>query len=342
MDPPAFFGMRSSPLEFKIGSSQSPQPIDSLSFLQSLQIYLNTQIELIGPQLSPIFKIEIRNMAPEQPEWPKIVFTGVGLSLAHTGQDPQALLPSRLKITMNRKPEEKAQAIAFTPWQHDSKLEGLLKIVYGRLDHKEFPDITSDERDHGEVLFPGQSLTYEINPTPEILPYLQFRVEGTISRRHLFHYQEMFFMPEHITKPLVLSALVDFNAINLYSPLESVINAMPKFDSSTLLAEVQTFTSTLSNNITKIKSTQEELSAAFRQHQFSWFRAHIRAAFIFLDRVSAALVRMKTAIESNTPDKIAAEASALIALKEEEALLDGETKELMRKYNIAEDDVKKS
>jgi hypothetical protein len=117
---------------------------------------------------------------------------------------------------------------------------------------------------------------------------------------------------------------------------------MPKFDSSTLLAEVQTFTSTLSNNITKIKSTQEELSAAFRQHQFSWFRAHIRAAFIFLDRVSAALVRMKTAIESNTPDKIAAEASALIALKEEEALLDGETKELMRKYNIAEDDVKKS
>lgn len=342
IDPPPFFVIRTNPLELKISSKSSDHPVDSLSFYQLLRSYLNTQIELIGTEVAPVIKVEIHNTAPVTPDWPKIVFTGVGLSLAHTGRDTQAFLPSRLKTRISRKSEEKSNEIAESPWQHDSKREDLLKITYGRIDHKEFPDITSDEGQHGEVLFPGQSVVYEIDVTTDLLPYIQFKVEGTVSRRHLFHCQETFIMPENITKPLVISALVDFNAIDLYEPLESVINLMPKFDSNTRLAEVQTFSIALSTVITKIKATQENLSKVFRQHKFFWFQAHLRAAFIYLDRVSAALTRVKGAIESNIPDKIAAEASAILALKSETAQLDRETQELMRMYNISDEEVKRS
>ena len=343
--PPPFFVIRSSPLELKMSSSSSYQPADSLAFYYLLRSYLNTQIEQIGTELAPVIKVEISNTAPDNPDWPKIVFMGVGLSLAHTGGDTQALLPSRLRTRISRKPEEKAHPLTATPWQNDSKIQRLLEITYKRTEQQTtmsgqpFPDITSDERKYGEVLFPGQSITYEIDVTPEVLPYLQFRVEGTVSRRHLFHCEETFSMPENITKPLALSALIDFNAIDLHGPLESVINLMPKFDGSTRLVEVQTFSAALSNHIIKIKATQDNLNNVFHQYKFFWFRAHIRAAFIFLDRVSAAFARMKAAIESNMPDKIAAEASAILALKGEAAQLNRETEELMQRLNISDEEV---
>jgi transcriptional regulator with XRE-family HTH domain len=340
VDSPLFFGIRSSPLELKTGSKPSDQSADPLSFFQSFQRYLNTQIELIGTELAPALSIEIRNTAPSTPDWPKIVFTEVGLSLAHTGGDRQALLTSRLKIRISRKSEEKPSDIAATPWQHDSKREGFLKIPYARIDRQGAPAIRSYEAPHGGDLFPGQSIIYEMDVTSELLPYLQFKVEGTVSRRHLLHYEETFAMPENITKPMALSALHDFYTIDLYGPLESVINSIPKFDSSTRLEEVQTFSKALSDNMTRIKATQEELSKVVRQHKLSWFRAHIRAAFIYLERVNATLVRTNEAIGANSPDKIASEVSALLALRGESAQLDRETKELMRTYNISEEEVK--
>lgn len=339
-DTPPFFGIRSSPLELKISSKPPDQPADSLSIFALFQRYLNTKIELIGTELAPVISIEICNTAPSTQDWPKIVFTGVGLSLAHTGGDTQALLPSRLKIRTSRKSEEKSNEIAETPWQHDSKREGLLKITYARVDHKEFPDITSDEGQHGEVLFPGQSIVYEMDVTSELLPYLQFKVEGTVSRRHLLHCEETFAMPENITKPLALSAFSDFYTLDLYGPLESVIGLIPKFDSGTRLEEVQTFSKALSDNMTKIKSTQEELNKVFRRHKLFWLRAHIRAAFIYLDRVHAVSARTKEAIGTNSSDAIASEVSALLALRRESAQLDRETRELMQTYNVSEEEVK--
>ena len=148
-----------------MGSKPSDQPTDSLAFYRLFQSYLNTQIELIGTELAPVIRIEISNIAPKNPEWPKIVFTGVGLSLAPTGEDTQHLLSSTLKTRVTRKSEEKASEIAVTPWQNDEKRQRYSKITYRRIDNKEFPDITPDEGQHGEVLFPGQSVIYEFDVT---------------------------------------------------------------------------------------------------------------------------------------------------------------------------------
>ncbi|MBI2836529.1 MAG: helix-turn-helix transcriptional regulator [Chloroflexi bacterium] len=337
MTPPSFFGIRSSPLELSLSSKPSDQLADIVAFLQSFRNYLNTHINLIGSELAPVIRIEVSNTAPVTQSWPKIVFTGVGLSLANTA-DRGGLLP-RPRMPANRKPEDKTDQTTATPWQSDSKRESFLKIAYFRTDQKEFPNITSDEAQHGEVLFPGQSVIYEMDITPEILPYLQFRIEGTVSRRHLFHCEETFVMPQNITRPLALSAFFDFNAIDIYGPLESVVNSIPKIDSDTRLTEVQAFSTVLSSNMAKIKATQEKLNDVFRQHKFGWFRAHIRAAFIFLDRVNAALARMNQAIESANLDKIATEASSIQALRGEAIQLRSETQALMGKYSITEEEI---
>ena len=44
---------------------------------------------------------------------------------------------------------------------------------------------TSAELPLGDVLFPGDSITYEMDVPAKELPHIEFRVEGTVSRRHL-------------------------------------------------------------------------------------------------------------------------------------------------------------
>lgn len=346
IDIPPLFKIRTSSLEVSISSKTLNKPEDLLASYKLLRSYLNTKIERIGSELAPIIKIEICNTAVASPDWPKIVFIGVQLELAHTGGDTGGFRRSVLKPRMIRKPEEKTCDIPATPWQNDSKREGLLKIEYSRIKNNEITsssglsDITPDEMQQGEVLFPGQAIIYEIDVTSELLPYLQFKVNATVSRRHLFHGEEIFIMPENITKPPALSALSDLNTIDFYGTLESVINSMPKFNDDTRLSDVQTFSAVLSANIVTIKETQGNLNNLFRQYKFGWFRAHIRSSYIYLDRVLSVLTSMKNAIESKTTDKIAAEASAIRALRGEAAQLKEETQELMHRYNISEEEVK--
>ncbi|MFH0914091.1 MAG: hypothetical protein V1849_02230, partial [Chloroflexota bacterium] len=288
-------------------------------------------------------KVIVSNTAPEEPNWPKIVFMGVGLSVARLG-DTSTISPHQLRSREVR-PDETPE-LELPPWWQDDKFKRFSEIRYNRIlgqDFRivgqDFPDATSDERAHGEVLFPGQSVIFEMDVPPQEIPYLQFRVDGTVSRRHLFHYQETLVMPETFTKPLALAALRALNAIDIHRAPDSVIASMPDFNSATRLAEIQTFTTTLSTGMTEIKATREAVSNVFSQHKMFWFQAHLRAAFICLNRVSAALARMKEAIASNTPDKIAAESSALQALKGEAAQFNRATEELMHRHNISDEEV---
>ena len=337
---PPFFGVRRASTELKLSSKPPIQSTDTLPSYQLLQGYLNTRIELTGTELAPVIEVEIKNTAPFDPVWPKIVFTGVGLSLAETSAEPRGLRHNNIRKRRGEITAAKDDKMVETPWQHDSKRQDLLKTHYNRLDSSDFPDLTPDENSHGEVLFPGQSVIYEIDVTNELLPYLQFKVEGTVSRRHLYHCVETFTMPEHIIKPSAINAFKDFKTIDIYGPLESVISLVPKFDSSTRLEEVQTFSKAISDSVRKNKTTQEEIQKIWRQHYYRWFRAHLRSVFIYLDRVNAGLAQMQEAIGSNLPDKIAAEISAIFALKGEATRLDSETKDLMQKYNISEEDMK--
>ena len=68
-------------------------------------------------------------------------------------------------------------------------------------------------------------------------------------------------------------------------------------------------------------------------------KAHLRATYIYLDTVKATLSRLKDAIESNDLDKIAAEASTTLSLKEIASRLNHETEELMARFNLTDEEV---
>jgi transcriptional regulator with XRE-family HTH domain len=341
-NPPPFFAIRKSPIEINI-SSKTPSPTaSSLSILGAFQGYLQTHIESSGTVLAPIVRVKIKNTAPET-GWPKVVFMGVSLEVANTGRGNQVLLPDNLKTRITRESEKVTDnETVSTPWQADSKRQDLLFVKYSKATvsgYPEFPDVTSDESKYGEVLFPGQSVIFEMDVSSNSLPYLQLKVEGTISRRHLFHYLDTFVMPENITKPLALAAFTEFNKLNIYEPLEKIIDVMPTFESNTSMKDIHVFYKALSDIISKIKATQERLNEVFRQNKVNWFQAHVRAAYIYLDRVSAGVSSLKQSIEANDIDKISAAMSAIKPLKTEADLLKNETKELMRNFNISEEEL---
>lgn len=317
-----------------------------LDFYRQFQGYLKTQMELSKfestrketgrQQTLTKVKIVVSNTAPAFPDWPKIVFMGIGLSVISLGET-ETISPRQL-TSREVKPDE-TPALKGPPWQQDDKFKGLLQIRHHRVHGQDFPDVTSDERTHGEVLFPGQSVIFEMDVPPQEVPYLQFCVDGTVSRRHLFHCQETLVMPETLTKPIAVAALRDLNAIELHRVMDSVIASMPDFNSDTRLAEVQAFSAALTNCMTEIKAIQEAVSKIWHKHKMFWFQAHLRAAYICVDRVSAALARMREAIGSSNSDKIAAEASALRALKGEATQFNRTTEELMSRHNISDEEV---
>lgn len=346
VETPAFFGIRRSPLEVKLGSGTRDDTGDPLSIYRLMRVYLNTEIRVTDIETRPVVRVMISNSAPVAQEWPKVVFTGVGLSLGHYDRNTVVVRRSSLqmKITLNK--EDKTSKIGDTPWQYDEKRQTLLKTEYTSISahvvsgHGPFPDITPDEGAHGAVLFPGQSMTCEFNVPPEELPYIRLKVDGTVSRRHLFHCEEAFEMPESITRQLVINAFAEFKAIDIHGPLESTMNALPDFNRDTLLEDAQTLFKSLFVGINEIKTAQGALNMVFRDCKFSWFRAHLRATHIHLERVSTAFVHMKEAVESNVPDRITSEVANIRALKAEAALLDKETGDLMCAHNISNSDVK--
>jgi hypothetical protein len=317
-----------------------------LDFYRQFQSYLKTQMELSSfesarketgrQQALTKVKVVVSNTAPAVPDGPKIVFTGVGLTVILLGEPGNTWPP---RVIVRREEPDETPASQGPPWQQDDKFKGLIQTRYQRVHGRGFPDATPDEMTHGEVLFPGQSVVFEMDVPSQVIAYLQFQVDGTVSRRHLFHHQETLVMPEALTKPIAVAAFRDLNAMDLHRVLDSVIASMPDFSADTRLAEIQAFSAALTNGIAETKVIQEAVSKLWHEHKMSWFQAHLRAAYIYLDHVSAALAHMREAIGSNTSDKIVAEASLLRALKGEAAQFNRMTEELMNRHNISHEEV---
>jgi DNA-nicking Smr family endonuclease len=239
------------------------------------------------------------------------------------------------------KPAESDRAHPSSPWELDSKRSELLQLNYYRSSGSEgLPNYSVDNNTQLNILFPGQTVIHQIEAPPDVLPYLQFRVQGTVSRRHLFFCEETFTMPETFTKPLVLRALLDFNSVPVFEPLQETLKSMPKFDANTSLADIKEFAGVLTSNVDRIKALKEALNKVYLDHKLNWFKAHIRGSYIFLNRVSAALVSMQNAIASHDSDKIAAESSSIQALETEAAQLERETREIMGKHAVSDQELR--
>lgn len=179
---------------------------DAYGMFRSLGAYLKTTIETSsgvierkvrhGAERKIIedeghrIKVTVSNTAPAEPLWPSIVFTGIGL-VAEFGHHPKSSVRAREGQEILRKMKKGERLKVDTtqaPQLNPFRREGAVRI-----DDKTFPHITDDEKKHGDYLFPGQSIVYELNVLSKECPDVKdvhLWVEGTLSRRHLFHFSK--------------------------------------------------------------------------------------------------------------------------------------------------------
>lgn len=305
--------------------------------LADLKGYLKSELEIGAPRVMQAtgrrreyeavnIKITVNNTVPDNNEWPKVVFLGVGVGIVNH-RYPTVYGRVHLEIKVDRSGSQ-------TPQSHSER-----PAAYARTTKEAFPETTSDEKGFGDVLFPGQSIVYEFDISSQDIPYTEFRVEGTVSRRHLLHYEHILTPPDSYTRPPLLSALRAFNEIELHNVLDSAMQSMPNLGPDTRLAELQAFTTTLSRNIPEIEATQTVLNNLYRDAPNVRIQAHIRAAHQYLSQVVAALKRMQEAASSTNSKEIDAAARDVKGLASEATQINRATEELMRSCGVSNEEV---
>ncbi len=182
--------------------------LSEFSLFESLQQYLTTRIEtsrgvtsIREEERGPLrprqerykivqydchnIKVTVSSTAPTEPEFPAVVFMGLALFVNFKDNEENILKrwhDERLpKVELKNAPQTR------------DKVGSNPKNQFPLTNGKYFPVITEDERSHGYYLLPGQSITYDMNVLlAECLDLSDMKlwVEGTISRRHLFHCQK--------------------------------------------------------------------------------------------------------------------------------------------------------
>lgn len=160
---------------------------DAFSLFQSLGNYLKTDIEssygtvekqrrhgVKVQEEGHIHKVTVSNTAPVEPKWPLIVFTSVGIAFNPKKYNNDIIMRRRTnyKVDLSNAPQGGG-------W--DLVKDKLFKKVSA----EEYPMMTHNEKNQGFMLYPGQSIVFEMSIEPDDLKHIQ--VEGTLSRRHLFH-----------------------------------------------------------------------------------------------------------------------------------------------------------
>ena len=164
---------------------------DAFSLFQSLGNYLKTELDssygIVQKQVrrgarretveteGHIVKVTVSNTAPVEPKWPLVVFTGVGIAFNPKRWNNSIIMKrsTGYKVDLSDAPQGGGWDLLKDKQQ------------FQKVDAGQYPMMTSDERKHGYSLYPGQSIVFEINIEPEDLKNIW--LEGTLSRRHLFH-----------------------------------------------------------------------------------------------------------------------------------------------------------
>lgn len=311
-------------------------PVSKLrEYLRASTEFLPSDREAVMPEDPQYVKVKITvvNSAPEESA-PRIVFTGIGLSIARLGGEQSAVDPEQINFKVNR--------VETTSNENTTELESaqyLQKINYFRMNGLDFPDITPDEQSYGEVLFPGEVLCYEMDIPNDILPYFQFRLEGNVSYRHLFHQEVVLPVAEAYTRPIVLDALRKFNALDIHKVLKSILISLPEFGNDTRLSEIRRYIGVLASGEDDLEILQRAVNDLYKQHKFTIFQAHMQAVYNYLGRIMSAIGDMREAIASSTPEAISLEINKLQALNQEAAGVDRDTEALMDRFNLSDEDV---
>ncbi len=256
-------------------SEQNTALLGNLEFLHSFQHYLSSHINIGEPEIMTYavgrgqpferegvkITINVENIAPENTTGGNIVFTGVGLRITDGREGANS--------------QKWAQSVSRTIPLDDT----VLKQKYRQgawTSEKSFPAVTPEEKEHGDVIFPGERISYELSVPPEDLPYLDIKVEGTVSRRHLLHIVHEMDNLKNISKSLIIETFNGIGAINIYVPLLKALRTMPELNSNTTLADVETFKKSVDSIVSHVDQARPELNKVYHSAPNQELRYHMK------------------------------------------------------------------
>lgn len=174
---------------------------EAFSMLHSLGNYLKSDVQIVGTghtyvkrnghmvtldEEERIVTVTVKNTAPVEPRWPLVVFTGVGLAFNSTKWTDGGNMREDTVYKMREFTQYKA-GNSYERDAHDVPVNRLEEKQWRKVDSSHFPVLTEDELRQQFILYPGDSVVFEFRTPPALRPG-SLRIEGTISRRHLFHF----------------------------------------------------------------------------------------------------------------------------------------------------------
>jgi transcriptional regulator with XRE-family HTH domain len=291
-----------------------------MELLGNLRGYLKTDTSISD---EGHYTVTITNTAPQTTEWPKVVFMGVGLSIANFGAQSYNEIVKQLKGTIVD-PEAKSQAIP-------TRKTGTIRQQFKRGDGSStFPDATPNERTFGHVLFPGQSAVYEFDVIPKDLPYIDLSVESTVSRRHLFHTSQEINTQKQYSAPLLASAIEAYKKIDIHKFPELIISSIHEVGPDTSISKLQEYETLISERIpSEIEETQNKL----REISSNWRHSHLRVltktTAIYFNHIKMACENLKGALMSHDIGNIQQAINEVKKLRSESGEVDKVVQEII-------------
>lgn len=233
--------------------------------LRGLRRWLYTEMSVSRPEemtfarafaVSPLeqegveLTVRVQNDAPMNSEGGDVVFIGVGLRVSD-GREQHTDRPSWLSTISKARPSDRSDL-------HRRYERG--GWVGGR---EAFPAVTADERSFGEVLFPGECVVYEMRIPTAILPYTAIQVEGSVSRRHLFHFVQPTKGLERWTRPLLLETFHALDALDIHKPILMTTEPAFELGPQTTLADIETFKTTVGDAMEEVNLITQELNKLY-------------------------------------------------------------------------------
>ena len=305
----------------------SRQPDEILTDLRLLQAYLRSAVAVDNSDKDGIVHVTVMNDAPELDDGMCIVFTGVGLRIIDTRfADPNGGAPSsspRVNRLQTPHGMDIRRRYEVGWWSETNNYGG-----------RGFPAMTSDEGQQGIVLFPGQSVSYDVTVGKVELPFLEIHIEGNLSRRHLFHVSRIANELDDYRRPFVINAFRSVNGIDVISPFVALANQIPPVGPTTTFSDIDAIKN-LSVQFRRQLTTVVEGLRGSHSAPGRDVQEYVQVLFTYIKSVGIALEGVERVVSSGDMQKIkqtTEELKAKVLTFEE---LKSRRTEIMAKFGIS-------
>ncbi len=167
----------------------------------------------------------------------------------------------------------------------------------------------------------------------EFLPYAEIKVEGSVSRRHLFHISRAMSGLEQWRKLPLVDIFKDLKGIDIRRPIESAISAMPEFGSKTTLEEIAAFRKAVEEAKTQLGLEMQKLNDVYRDTSNQEIRDHLKGTMgQFITSLTKSFTSTLEVLPSGNPEQMREATGSLneqLAVSKE---VNQKTKKLMTRY----------